>query len=295
MNLAIIADIHGNRHALEAVLRDIATQNIDQLIVAGDVVNRGPTNAEVMARVSAEADVILLGNHDALVTKWVGRDSEIPAAWFSDPFWRFTDWTAQQLAAAGQLDALRELEFSYRIAIDGLPSVLITHGSPRHFREGYGRYLNDEQLAEIVEEYPADLYVGAHTHRTMVRAWGHHAFLNVGAVGAPFNRDQRAQYLLLSGRDGDWHHEFRAVDYDVDAALADYEQTGYLDQVGVSADIFFKEIQYARPLYAPFWMWSEKEGIPKSAASWQAWQQGEGADFFEPPEPAHGPPRPDIL
>lgn len=52
MKLAIIADIHGNRYALEAVLIDIARQGVDRVVVNGDMVNRGPDNVAVMERLA---------------------------------------------------------------------------------------------------------------------------------------------------------------------------------------------------------------------------------------------------
>jgi Icc-related predicted phosphoesterase len=49
--LAILADIHGNLPALEAVLADLAQFPVDHVVVAGDVINWGPHSAEVMAQV----------------------------------------------------------------------------------------------------------------------------------------------------------------------------------------------------------------------------------------------------
>ena len=37
MRLAILADIHGNLPALEAVLEDVTKQNVDRILVAGDL------------------------------------------------------------------------------------------------------------------------------------------------------------------------------------------------------------------------------------------------------------------
>ena len=293
MNIAILADIHANLHALEAVLRDLDTQRIDRLIINGDLVNRGPHNAEVIARATEAADLILLGNHDALVTKWIDHDDDIPPEWFDDPFWQGIAWGARQVPESGWLDTLRGLPFSHRLTENGAPGVLITHGSLRHYREGYGRFLNDYQLAEIVEEYPADIYVGAHTHRIMERPWGRHMFLNAGAVGAPFNRDTRAQYLILTLEDHAWRWTFRAVPYDLEAALAAYESTGYRAEGGVSADIFYEELRHARALYAPYWMWAEQQSIPKRWQSWRRWRAEVGEPLFEPPKPRTGPPVPD--
>ena len=42
MRLAILADIHGNIHALETVLDHITRQGIDRLVILGDVVGCGP-------------------------------------------------------------------------------------------------------------------------------------------------------------------------------------------------------------------------------------------------------------
>ena len=49
--LAILADIHGNWPALEAVLADMAALGIEQGVVAGDAVNRGPFSGEVLAAI----------------------------------------------------------------------------------------------------------------------------------------------------------------------------------------------------------------------------------------------------
>ena len=44
--LAILSDIHGNLPALEAVLADLAQFKVDQVVVAGDVINWGPFSAQ---------------------------------------------------------------------------------------------------------------------------------------------------------------------------------------------------------------------------------------------------------
>ncbi|RME00535.1 MAG: metallophosphoesterase, partial [Calditrichaeota bacterium] len=194
MKLAILADIHGNLQALEAVLADIESLQVDLVVINGDLVNRGPNNIAVMERVWDQGFVITLGNHDDLVRMWVDHD-RIPEAWYTDPFWKGTAVVAESLAESGWLDKLRTLPLTHEIHVEGAASILISHGSPRHYREGYGFYTPVECLAEIAEEYPANILVGSHTHRTYDRRINGHWFLNTGAVGAPFNQDPRAQYL----------------------------------------------------------------------------------------------------
>ncbi len=278
--IAVIADIHANLPALEAVLADIGELRADTLIVNGDLVNRGPSNAAVVERIlEVGPGAMTLGNHDDLMRKWVDRDPDIPALWFEDDFWRGMAWPAAQLARAGLIDPLRELPLSLRVAEPGLPSLLVSHGSPRHYREGYAAYLSDEAFAEILGSYPADVLVGSHTHRPFEHRVGGSVVLNTGAVGAPFNGDPRAQYLLLHPRNGGWQPEFRAVPYNRTAALSAFETSGYLEAGGLSARIFYEELRLARPLYMGFWEWTEKVDRPKDWESWDAFKERYAARF----------------
>lgn len=272
MKLAIIADIHGNAHALEAVLNDIAQFSVDRIIVNGDLVNRGPDNLRVMERLAEGDYTLLLGNHDDLMCKWVARDAELPEAWFSDPFWRGADWCARQLEAAGWLPLLASLPMTERVRIGEGPELLISHGSPRHYREGYSRYLADEALSEILQMHPADILIGSHTHQPLERSWGDHLIFNTGAVGAPFNGDPRAQYLLAAFEAGSWKMTFRQVPYDRVAALKVYQTSGYLEEAGLSAHIFYEELRRARSYLTPYWMWTEEQSLPRNWETWQRYQ-----------------------
>lgn len=274
--LAIIADIHANVHALEAVLADIYQVGAKRIIVNGDLVNRGPNNAAVMERVMNEPrlEAITLGNHDDLMRMWSARDASLPALWSEDPFWYGMAWPARQLEAAGWIGALANLPMTYTVAPPGPDggTLLLSHGSPRHYREGYGPYLADAAFAEITAAYPADIYIGSHTHRPAERRLGRYLMLNTGAVGTPFNGDPRAQYLLMHPTPEGWRHEFRAVPYDQRSALRAFKTSGYLEEGGLSAHIFYEELRLSRPLYMGFWTWTEEEARPKDWPSWEAFR-----------------------
>lgn len=67
MKLAIIADIHGNAPALDAVAADITLESPDQIICLGDLVNLGPSSAEVIERILDLKVTCLRGNHEEAV------------------------------------------------------------------------------------------------------------------------------------------------------------------------------------------------------------------------------------
>ena len=281
MRIAIFADVHGNRPALDAVLDDVAALEPDRIVANGDLVNRLPEGVAVLERLEGVDAVRLLGNHDDLMRKWVERDVGLPATWFDDPFWRATGWCAERLAAVGRIEELAAAPLTHRIDVPGAPRVVISHGSPRDYREGYGRHLTERAIREIADETGAGVLVGSHTHRPLHRTWGGVHVYNTGAVGTPFNGDPRAQYLVLTLERGCWSADFRAVPYERGAALAAFHRTGFLEEGGVSAHVFHAELQYARPFLIPFLRWTDETGRERDVPAWQAFRAA-FADRFEP-------------
>ncbi len=64
MRQALIAIIHGNLEALQAVLADIASQIVDEILCLGDIVGYGPNPCECLDLVMRRAKLTIMGNHD---------------------------------------------------------------------------------------------------------------------------------------------------------------------------------------------------------------------------------------
>ena len=64
MRLAIIADIHGNYRALDAVLSDIARHGVDRIVSLGDNIGYGPEPEEVVRSLQAYRVLSVMGNHE---------------------------------------------------------------------------------------------------------------------------------------------------------------------------------------------------------------------------------------
>ncbi|MBN1679844.1 MAG: metallophosphoesterase family protein [Anaerolineae bacterium] len=245
--IAIISDIHGNLPALEATMADLRRMSADQVIVNGDVINRGPQSAACLTAVRAMGWPVVFGNHEEYVLKM--RSGDMPREWESD-WWLPTRSAAESLSES-DVAFLRGLPWHYVLAEPGLPPVRIVHGSPRRLNEGVGYWLSDADLCDLAAGVPEPVLVCAHTHRPFNRRVGERWFLNTGAVGAPFNGDPSAQYVLLTAHNGAWHADLRAVAYDRAPVYAAWEQAGYLHRSAI-AHVFKYEVETATYHLGPY-------------------------------------------
>lgn len=62
--LIAIGDIHGCHREFEDLLEKLEPQKHDRIILLGDLVNRGPDSAKVIALAREHAQLALLGNHE---------------------------------------------------------------------------------------------------------------------------------------------------------------------------------------------------------------------------------------
>lgn len=62
--IAILADIHANVPALTAVIRDIDQQHIDEVLVGGDLVGRGPQGTAIVEVIASKGWDCIRGNHE---------------------------------------------------------------------------------------------------------------------------------------------------------------------------------------------------------------------------------------
>lgn len=256
--LAVIADIHGNLPALDAVLADLERVQPDRVVIAGDFVNRGPQSHAAVARASRLGFDAISGNHDTWLSA-LARGEHIPEGW--DTTW----WTPVRRAVAEltpeDVRWLEALPFSLRVELPGAHPLLVVHGNPRSAREGMGRMISDDMLANALSGAEERTIIGAHIHYPWERRLGDYHTVVVGAVGCPFNGDINAQYGLFTWADGDWRFEHRSVPYDHEPLYAAWRASGYLDDGSLSAELMMLEHQTARTQYVPFWDWALAHGV----------------------------------
>jgi putative phosphoesterase len=244
--IAIMADIHGNLPALEAVLADIEQEQITEILVAGDLVGGCPQPREVIDRLRAVDARMILGNNDLRLLRMVSGD--LPPEWM----------TCKQFAPARAgnpdqtvIDFLAHLPEQLIIQYPGTDAIRVVHGTPDSID---GLLMPDRDptsldaaLAQITES----VLVCGHTHIPWIEQRGDQMAINPGAVGAPCNGDIGAQYAILDWDGRQWQAEHRLIPYDLRQLRAAFEGSGLLDQGGV-ARAFLYSIETGRDVVLPF-------------------------------------------
>jgi diadenosine tetraphosphatase ApaH/serine/threonine PP2A family protein phosphatase len=233
MRIALMADIHANRRALEACLEHARTSQVERFVFLGDYVGYGPDPQEVVERIMAETArgaIAVAGNHDQSVAETresMNSDAEIAMA-----------WTRGQLGPAA-----REFLSSLPMRFED-DTRLYVHASPQTYPAWI--YVNDSAAAKrALEASRAQTVFCGHTHIPAlhgITATGqlvsfqpvpsvpiplprHRRWLTVvGAVGQSRDGDPAANYATLDTEQNEITH-FR-VPYDVDATALAILQAG---------------------------------------------------------------------
>jgi len=130
MKVALIADIHANLPALEAVLAHARKRKVQAVWNAGDFVGYGPFPDEVVRRVRAEKALSIAGNYDLKVLK----ADRPPRGKDKAPEKRYAfKWALDNLSPESR-EHLASLPRELRLNVAGW-RVLLTHGSPESPKE----------------------------------------------------------------------------------------------------------------------------------------------------------------
>jgi putative phosphoesterase len=248
VRLGVMADVHGNLPALEAVLEDMARHRVDQLLVAGDLVG-GPQPNEVMRRLQSRGARMILGNSDrTLLDYQAGR---VPAAWRTCKQFALLRWSAASVNAE-TLSVLQALPEQRVVDVPGTVPIRVVHGSPRHVAEHIYPRRDPERLDEALAQIDEPVLVCGHTHEPWVVERDGRLALNPGAVCGPLDGFVGAQWALLTWRGGRWQAELRGVRYDLERVRAAFRDSGLLAQGGVLARAYVLCLETGHNVWGDF-------------------------------------------
>lgn len=234
MRIAVLADIHGNLDALEAVIADLKLEAPDLVVNLGDCVS-GPLDPGLTAeRLIDLGWPTVRGNHDRYIA---GQPREAMGSYETDAIDRL---------APAHLDWLRALP-PLATPLDG---VLMCHATPAcdetYLAESVGPHAvvlaSDAEMAERLGAGTPALVLCGHSHvPRLVRLAGGRTVFNPGAVGLQAYDDvtpwphvietgsPHARYGVIDAVAGGWRFSHRQVDYDWDAAARKAAAAGRSD------------------------------------------------------------------
>ena len=222
MRYAIIADIHANLAAFQAVLDDIKGRGgVEEVWCLGDVVGYGPDPHQCIELLRQYNHVCVAGNHD-----WAAI-GKIDTSEFNPDAAAACHWTAQQLSAE-DIDYLGNLPLVIQKG-----DFTLVHGSPR---EPIWEYLLSTGSAkQNFAHFQSQFCLVGHSHVPLVFRYSEtgscslnqflpgvslvlgksRLIINPGGVGQPRDGDPRASYAIYDSENRTVTHH--RVPYDIEA------------------------------------------------------------------------------
>jgi predicted phosphodiesterase len=203
MQVAICTDIHGNRHAFEAVIDAAEAAGAEELWCLGDLVGYGAEPDACVALAREHCTIVLAGNHDLAVVEVLSLDD------FSRGAALAARWTQEVIS-----DETREFLLSLEPSGSGA-GIGLFHASPR---DPIWEYVLSGLTAELcfdATDYRVSLIGHSHVALSFHRPEGQPAtgttqregtvldlsegewLVNPGSTGQPRDGDPRAAWLLL--------------------------------------------------------------------------------------------------
>ncbi len=236
MRVAVIADVHANLLALEAVLAAAARLEVRRLVCLGDLVGYNAEPSECVERIRRAADLVVAGNHDRDVVSSEAHPGTSSQARLVH------EWTRRRMAVE-DLGFLRALP---GLACDEEAGVVAVHGCYMNPVHTYGYVTGsmlEANLCAVEALGLAKLALCGHTHLPMIGwlladrcderaatgtvrwpAAARAVLVNPGSVGQPRDGDPRASFAVVDAEAR--AAEFHRAEYDVARAARAVAEAG---------------------------------------------------------------------
>lgn len=233
MRLAVLADIHGNLPALQAVQAELERLQPDFVLLNGDLINPMPFNNCVVDQVRTAEMAVVRGNHEFYLLDY-GTD-RAPKGTDDAERWGILHWLVKRMGA-DQANYLAALPDELQLRFPGCQPIRVSHGVPGRNRVGFYQTMPAEKAISEIEDIEERTVISAHTHVQVDRhlyktgladpmtdphegnalqqheyseqrifpsadqpgsANRHWHLVNPGSIGLPLNGDTHAQFALL--------------------------------------------------------------------------------------------------
>jgi predicted phosphodiesterase len=255
MRLAVLSDIHGNLQALEAVLEHAQKQKVDQIIIAGDLVNVLPDSRACWDLVKSLNLPMVRGNHERYVFHY---DTA-----FANPNWYEENFNGLALVVQEFSEDERKEMATLPLHLH-LEDLLVVHASYQSD--------NDTVTAETPSADLEKMFAGT-SERYILRGHNHHRYRvnfngryidTIGSAGLPLDGTPEAKYVITEKSGEQWVVRDQQVAYDHAATVRRLETSVFM-QLNPVYKIFLRELVTSRGHVVRFWqeydIWSKSKTL----------------------------------
>ncbi|MGL4338715.1 MAG: metallophosphoesterase family protein [Turicibacter sp.] len=250
MKFGIIADIHGNFQALQAIIEALREQDVNQYIIAGDLIADCAQPNEVVEFIRELDAYVIKGNREEYIQAYIeGKHPE----WDDYKQMASVVWTAKALTSKNY-EYLNELPNQLQIELNDLGRITMVHGSPFHTSQHLFGDKEHELLERSVRCVESEVLIVGHSHIPWKKYVESTLVFNPGSAGVHFNGVHEAEYGILTYHDNKWKGKHYTVPYDLDEVANQMVQNGLSDAAntwsrliiqslneGINANILFME------------------------------------------------------
>ena len=214
VKIGVIADIHSNLNALEAVIHDAEHRGITVFLNAGGIMGFGAFPIEVIQTLYLKNALSAIGNFDLEVLNMDIRGK--------GPKKFALEYTRKTLTKSYET-YLRSLPTKFELEI-AHKKLLMVHGTPDAVNEHLYQDTSEEKFEELAKTSAADIIVFGHSHEQFTKKAGGALFINPGSVGRPDDGNSQAAYAVITA--SPFSVEMVRVNYDVEAAAEALRRIG---------------------------------------------------------------------
>lgn len=223
MRIAVISDVHGNLHALEAICKDIKNESPDSVVFLGDLIMSGPRPNEVFDLMeSISPDVWLKGNTDDNLDE---ISDFRPETDYEKVLKSMRLWALDQLPEYKKRRLL-ELPITKESHYSSL-AVNYCHGTPNTHSKALLPEKSLDFFKSELSDITSNVIVCGHSHLRFDMLWNNKLIKNFGSVSLPNNdRSKNARYGIIS-IDRSLSFWDKDIEYDFDRYISDMKSLNF--------------------------------------------------------------------
>lgn len=205
MKIALISDIHGNMPALNAVLADAKSINVEEYLFIGDYLTDGPYTNEIIDKVKDYSEYVICGNREKYLINYNPNDKAYKQT--MPIIWTYNNLSKESL------EYIKSLKDNICYEFDGV-KINMLH-IPEFNNIDKNGITSIPDIDKIFYNTNSDIEVFGHTHKPLYYKREKKYIINPGSVGLPLHGNPNVQYCIIEIINTIIEVYFRECSYDV--------------------------------------------------------------------------------